>query len=125
MSSIKFLLVRRVRLASLVLACVAPFAVVHAQSAAPQPAPPPPDAAQGQDAAPGRQNQKIERIHVEDNGAAVDEVRYGGQTQSITVKPKANVPSYQVLPNEGGYRPGDSDSSGNGNGPRVWNVLKF
>jgi hypothetical protein len=125
MSSTKFLLVRRVRLASLVLACVAPLAVVHAQSA--QPAPPPPDAAQGQDAAPGRQNQKIERIHVEDNGAAVDEVRYGGQTQSITVKPKANVPSYQVLPSEGGYRPGqgDSDSSGNGNGPRVWNVLKF
>jgi hypothetical protein len=128
MSSTKFLLVRRVRLASLVLACVAPFAVVHAQSA-PQPAPAPPDAGQGQgqDAAPGRQNQKIERIHVEDNGAAVDEVRYGGQTQSITVKPKANVPSYQVLPNEGGYRPGqgDTDSSGNGNGPRVWNVLKF
>ncbi|HEY4171158.1 MAG TPA: hypothetical protein VGM96_30470, partial [Reyranella sp.] len=70
MSSTKFLLVRRVRLASLVLACVAPFAVVHAQSA-PQPAPAPPDAAQGQDAAPGRQNQKIEHIHVEDNGAAV------------------------------------------------------
>ncbi|VTU34571.1 hypothetical protein [Variovorax sp. PBL-E5] len=126
MSSSKFLLVRRLRLASLVLACVAPFAVVHAQSA-PQPAPPPPDAVQGQDAAPGRQNQKIEHIHVEDSGASVDEVRYGGQTQRITVKPKANVPSYQVLPNEGGYRPGqsESDTGTNGNGPRVWNVLKF
>ena len=49
-----------------------------------------------------RQNQKIEHIHVEDSGATVDEVRYGGQTQSITVTPKANVPSYEVLPNDGG-----------------------
>ena len=82
------------------------------------------DAAQTR--AEGRRNQKIENIHVEDGGAAVDEVRYCGQTQSITVQPKANVPSYQVLPNDGGReRQGPSETGSGGNGPRVWNVMKF
>ncbi len=77
-------------------------------------------------AAAGRANQKIEHIHVEDQGASVDEVRYGGQTQSITVTPKANVPSYEVLPNSGGRGySGPGATGSNGNGPRVWNVLKF
>ncbi len=77
-------------------------------------------------AASPRQNQKIEHIRVEDSGATVDEVRYGGQTQSITVTPKANVPSYEVLPNNGGRdRQGQSETGTGGNGPRVWNVLKF
>jgi hypothetical protein len=63
---------------------------------------------------------------VEDGGAKVDEVRYGGQTQSITVSPKANVPPYEVLPNDGGReRQGQQETGSNGNGPRVWNVLKF
>jgi hypothetical protein len=128
MPSITFLSVRRARLAALALACVAPLAAVHAQSA------PPPAAEQDakqQERAEGRRNQKIERIHVEDAGASVDEVRYGGQTQSITVQPKANVPSYEVMrPGYGGRgpeRPGatDGDSGGNGNGPRVWNLMKF
>jgi hypothetical protein len=74
----------------------------------------------------GKRNQKIENIHVEDGGAKVDEVRYGGQTQSITVQPKANVPAYEVLPNDGGReRQGQPETGTNGNGPRVWNVLKF
>ncbi|MGJ7581107.1 hypothetical protein ACSFA3_13070 [Variovorax sp. RHLX14] len=74
----------------------------------------------------GKRNQKIERIHVEDSGATVDEVRYGGQTQSITVQPKANVPSYEVLPNDGGReRQGQTETSSGGNGPRVWNLMKF
>lgn len=76
--------------------------------------------------AEGRRNQKIENIHVEDNGAKVDEVRYGGQTQSITVQPKANMPAYEVLPNDGGReRQGQPETGSSGNGPRVWNVLKF
>lgn len=99
-----------------VLACVLPLAGVQAQTSPPAVAAP----------ADGRQNQKIENIHIEDSGAAVDEVRYGGQTQSITVTPKG-MPSYEVRPN-GGARaaqgvPAQSDSSGNG--PRVWNVFKF
>jgi len=117
MSSPTLLLVRSAVLAA--LACAAPLAVVHAQSA------PPPDAAQAQEQ-PSRQNQKIEHIRIEDSGATVDEVRYGGQTQSITVTPKANVPSYEVLPNYGGReRQGASETGSGGNGPRVWNVLKF
>ena len=73
-----------------------------------------------------RQNQVIARIHVEDGGAKVDEVRYGGQTQSISVQPKANVPSYEVLPNDGGReRQGAAETSSGGNGPRVWNLMKF
>jgi hypothetical protein len=105
-------------LAALAWACCAPIAVVHAQT-------PPPDAQQGEAASP-RQNQKMESIHVEDAGAKVDEVRYGGRTQSITVSPKANVPSYEVLPEDGRRsRQSQQESGATGNGPRVWNVLKF
>ena len=82
------------------------------------------DAAQTR--AEGRRNQKIETIHVEDGGAKVDEVRYGGQTQSITVQPKANVPAYEVLPNDGGReRQGQAETGSSGIGARVWNLLKF
>lgn len=70
-----------------------------------------------------RRNQKIENIHIEDSGAKVDEVRYGGRTQSINVTPKANVPGYEVLPNSG-TNAGEA-SNGSGTGPRVWNVMKF
>ena len=110
---------------------IAPLAVVQAQ---PKPAVPP--AVASADTAPaesraatpteGRRNQKIENIHVEDSGAKVDEKRFGGQTQSITVQPKGNVPGYQVLPNDGGRdRDGSAETSSGGNGPRVWNVMKF
>ena len=82
------------------------------------------DAAQTR--AEGRRNQKIENIQVEDNGAKVNEVRYGGQTQSITVQPKANVPAYEVLPNDGGReRQGQAETGSSGIGARVWNLLKF
>jgi hypothetical protein len=117
MLSTPLLLARGALLAA--LACAAPLAAVHAQSA------PPPDAAQAAPESP-RSNQKIEHIRVEDSGARVDEVRYGGQTQSITVQPKANVPSYEVLPNNSGRdRQSQTETGGNGNGARVWNVLKF
>ncbi|VWX55753.1 conserved exported hypothetical protein [Burkholderiales bacterium 8X] len=83
------------------------------------------DAAQAEANAPSR-NQKIEHIRVEDGGARVDEVRYGGRTQSITVQPKANVPSYEVLPNDGGRsRQGQQETGTGGNGARVWNLFKF
>ena len=77
--------------------------------------------------AEGRRNQRVERIHLEDGGAAIDEVRYGGQTQSITVQPKANVPEYEIQPTDlGRSRPADHrDGMSNATGQRVWNVLKF
>lgn len=115
--------------------CALSTAAACAQTGAlPAPAGGTPSAA-AQDAAPqdpaqtraeGRRNQKIENIHVEDNNAKVDEVRYGGQTQSITVQPKANMPAYEVLPNDGGReRQGQPETGSSGIGPRVWNVLKF
>ena len=62
------------------------------------------------DKAEARKNQKIERIHVEDANAKVDELRVGGQTQTITVQPKARVPAYEIRPKDG---------------QRVWNVFGF
>jgi hypothetical protein len=113
------------RRALLAFVCALPVAAVQAQTAA-QPVAAAPAPQQAPDKAEGRRNQKIENIHVEDGGAKVDEVRYGGQTQSITVQPKANVPPYEVLPNDGGReRQGQSETGNGGNGPRVWNVMKF
>jgi len=121
------LLVRRARLATLALACAAPAAAVLAQN--PQPSAPPATQAQPDpDKAAGRQNQKIERIHTEDSGASIDELRVGGQTQDITVKPKNNAPAYQVMPNaeERVRNQGQADSNAGDGGSRVWwNVFKF
>ena len=119
------------RAVALVL-CAVPFglatmAVAQTPAAAAPATPAAPDAAQSQEQSSPRQNQKIENIHVEDSSATVDEVRYGGRTQSINVKPKSNMPGYEVLqPGTGGSGPASNDASNtNGNGPRVWNVLKF
>ena len=73
--------------------------------------------------APSRRNQRIERIRQEDAGSRVDELRVGGQTQSITVQPKAgNMPSYEVKPGNAG-RDGTPQSGSDGtNGRRVWNI---
>jgi len=122
---------RRSWQALLAATCIAPFAVASAQSqSAPQPAAPAAAVAEPQadaDKRAGRQNQKIEHIHVEDSGASVDELRVGGQTQNITVTPKSNAPAYQVMPNEEERkRQGKSESGPGDNGPRVWwNVFKF
>ena len=53
-----------------------------------------------------------ERIHirVEDAGARIDEIRVGGDTQSIIVQPKDGMPAYQVEPKTG---------------ERSWKVLGF
>jgi hypothetical protein len=123
MPSSPLLVARRILLA---LAFAVPFAAVQAQPA-PAGASAPPESLQNQEQADGRRNQKVEHIHTEDSGASVDEVRYGGRTQSINVKPKSNMPGYEVLPSDGGSaRPGTTgDANSGGNGPRVWNVLKF
>ena len=74
-----------------------------------------------------RPEPSIQRIRTEDAGSRIDEVRVGGETQSITVQPKANVPAYEVLPTEGSKNGGTAPSaSGAGSsGKRVWNVLSF
>jgi hypothetical protein len=57
-----------------------------------------------------RGSQKIERIVVEDSGTRIDELRVGGETQSITVQPKGNLPSYSVQPVTGA---------------RTWKIFSF
>lgn len=74
-----------------------------------------------------RPEQTVKRIRTEDAGSRIDEVRLGGETQSITVQPKngASMPAYQVKPADTGRGNAPSNSSGDTNGSRVWNVLKF
>ena len=75
----------------------------------------------------GRPEQAIQRIRTEDAGTRIDEVRVGGETQSITVQPKTgqNTPAYEVKPAESAKGNPPSSSSGDTNGSRVWNVFKF
>jgi hypothetical protein len=71
--------------------------------------------------------QRIERIRVEDGGSRIDELRVGGQTQSITVSPKGSLPSYDVLPASANRAPsaGERNSASSSGGTRVWKVLGF
>ncbi len=71
-----------------------------------------------------KNNQRVEHIRVEDKGSRVDEVRIGGQTQSITVTPKVGkLPAYEVLPTDDANN--RNRSSSGTTGPRVWNLHKF
>lgn len=74
-----------------------------------------------------RPDPAIQRIRTEDAGSRIDELRVGGETQSITVQPKADMPAYEVLPSEAtkGGGTGPSKSGPGATGSRVWNVLKF
>lgn len=98
-----------------------------AAGAAPLAAAQAPAASAAREALEPRQNQKVERLHHEDAGNSIDEVRYGGQTQSITVQPKANVPQYDVQPAAPGRRSQDDPREGlsNSGGQRSWNLLRF
>jgi len=83
--------------------------------------------AQPDDAAPGRRNQKIERLVHEDSGSRIEETRYGGQTETITVQPKAAVPGYEVQPPSQARTLAGDDRRGlsGAGGTRFWNVFKF
>lgn len=59
---------------------------------------------------PAAVEKRTERIHIEDTGAKIDELRIGGETKSIDVKPKGDMPAYQVAPTSG---------------ERTWKVLGF
>ena len=81
---------------------------------------------QDNSAAPGKHNQRIEHIRVEDGGSRVDETRVGGQTQSITVQPKVGtLPSYEVQSNDGARAARSRSESNDTTGTRVWNFMKF
>lgn len=73
-----------------------------------------------------RKNQKIEHLRTEDDANRIDEVRVGGQTQSVTVQPKSGAPAYQMAPDDGARsRPGDSREGFSERKQRRWNVLGF
>ncbi len=112
----------------LTLLAALPLAAAVAQTPVPAPA----GAAPATPQAPARiqrRDQAIERIRTEDTGARIDELRVGGETQKITVQPKAGVPAYEIKPAEGarGAAPAAAPAAAGGdtNGSRVWNVLKF
>ena len=75
----------------------------------------------------GRKNQKVERIHIEDKSTTIDEVRYGGQTESVVVQPKGDVPEYEIQPsNLSRSRPADRRGGmSDATGTPVWNFFKF
>lgn len=85
------------------------------------------EALSNQDQTPDRTNQRTERIQVEDAGSRVDELRVGGQTQTISVQPKTgNMPGYEVQSPDGARsRAGSNSGAETTTAPRVWNVLKF
>jgi hypothetical protein len=87
----------------------------------------PPALVQSEEQADPRQNQKIQRIRVEDDGARIDELRVGGQTQSITVQPKSGAPEYEFQPTDlARSRPADNrDGLSSPSSQRVWNIFKF
>jgi hypothetical protein len=104
---------RPLLLAALVIFCAAP---AGAQTPAPAVQAPTPPA--------GRPDRAIERIHNEDAGARIDELRVGGETQTITVKPAGNAPAYEVKPPDAS-RGSNGSAADTGSGSRFWNILKF
>ena len=71
-----------------------------------------------------RSTQRIQRIQVEDSGSRIDEVREGGETTSIKVQPKAEVPPYDVQPVDM-TRPGVPEGVPGSAGQRTWKILSF
>ncbi len=72
-------------------------------------------------------DQKIERITVEDQGARIDETRYGGETQTITVQPANGMPAYEVKPSNGlrSQSHNDRDTPASSAGRPAWKLLDF
>lgn len=94
-------------------ACVLPVCLLlcgaaQAQSSASLP----PAQSASATAAPTKQapEQTTQHIVVEDASTRIDEVRVGSETKSITVKPKSDMPAYDVAP---------------ASGERTWKVLGF
>ena len=98
---------------------VLPLAAAVAQTQAPA------AASEAKPVGAARPDKKIQRIHTEDAGTRIDELRVGGETQQITVQPKTGGAAYEVKPAEGARGAAPASNNGDTNGSRVWNVLKF
>ena len=77
------------------------------------------------DKATGRPDPSIERIRTQDAGSRIDELRVGGETQSITVQPAADMPAYEVRPMDASRNGSGTGSDKGSAGARFWNILKF
>jgi hypothetical protein len=86
-----------------------------------------PPASQSKPADPdaGKIEQKIEKIRHEDAGSRIDELRVGGETKSITVKPKGDMPAYEVGPQGSNRNPATNEREGGSSGSGGWKVLGF
>lgn len=75
----------------------------------------------------GARDRRIEHIHIEDAATRIDELRVGGETQSITVAPKGGMPAYEVTPGTANRGPATADRGGSSasGGNRVWKILGF
>ena len=113
-----------IRLHLVAALAVLPLAAVMAQSTQPPAAPALARVEQFPTAA-SRADQTIERIRTEDAGTRIEELRVGGETQSITVQPKTGGAAYEVNKGEGARGTAPAAAKGDTNGSRVWNVLKF
>ena len=67
---------------------------------------------------PSGREQLAERIIIEDSGARISELRFGGETRSITVQPKGGMPAYDVRPISGA----DTQTT---SGARTWKIFGF
>ena len=86
-----------------------------------------PDAASTTSNARSLPQKATEHIRTEDAGTRIDEVRVGGETQSITVQPKTGgrVPAYEIRPSNTTKGSAPAASTGGTTGSRVWNVVDF
>ena len=122
-SPLRTLNARATNLRTLILLVTLPLSTLCAAQTLVLPA----QAASAATAPTGRADPLIQRIRVEDAGSRIDEVRVGGQTQSITVQPKMGprLPAYEVKPAETVRGAASPTSQNDMTGSRVWNVLKF
>jgi hypothetical protein len=68
----------------------------------------------------------VTRTVIDDRRARIEELRVRGQLQKVTVAPKGNLPSYEILLGDGAHTVGDDPGTSRGSaGKRVWNVLRF
>lgn len=104
---------------------VLPLAAAVAQTQAPVQKAAPAAATEAKPAGTARPDKKIQRIRTEDAVTRIDELRVGGETEKITVQPKTGGAAYEVKPAEGARGNPPAAASGDTNGSRVWNVLKF
>jgi hypothetical protein len=73
----------------------------------------------------GKTEQKIEKIRHEDSGSRIDELRVGGETKSITVKPKGDMPPYELGTGSSNRNPTATDPANGKGGSPGWKVLGF